>query len=114
MAYAFTANEQGYFEQPLFNVIYSYMEMASQGVSIDITFSTETEDVLIHKKMSEIDTNMERNGTNDPFILRMKIKNVMVTFESTPIGVIVNVYRYSNNALASPKIFKPTIVVINN
>lgn len=114
MAYAFTANEQGYFEQPLFNVIYSYMEMASRGVSIDITFSTETEDVLIDKKMSEIDTNMERNGTNDPFILRMKIKNVMVTFESTPIGVTVNVYRYSSNALASPRIFKPTIVVINN
>lgn len=114
MAYAFTADEQGYFEDPIFNVMLGYFELASQGVSIDITLSTIKEDVLIHKKMSEIATNVERNGTDEPFILRMKIKNVMVTFENTPIGVAVTVYRYSGNVLASPRIFRPTIVVINN
>lgn len=114
MAYAFTANEQGYFEEPIFNVMLGYFELAPQGVSIDITLCTKTEDVLIHKKMSEIATNMERNGVNEPFILRMKTKNVMVTFENAPTGVAVTVYRYSGNVLASPRIFKPTIVVINN
>lgn len=114
MAYAFTANEQGYFEEPIFNVMLGYFELAPQGVTIDITLCTKTEDVLINKKMSEIATNMERNGTSDPFILRMKTKNVMVTFEKTPNGVTVNVYRYGSNVLASPRIFKPTIVVINN
>ncbi len=113
MSYAFTANEQGYFEEPIFNVMLGYFDLASQGVSIDITLCTKKEDVLIHKKMAEIATNMERRG-DEPFILRMKIKNVMVTFEKTPIGVAVAVYRYSCNALASPRIFNPTIVVINN
>ena len=114
MTYTFVANKRGYFEQPLFNVIYSYMELASQDIFIDINLCTVNDDVLIVKKMSEIDTNMEKAASGEPYILRMKIKNVMLTFEITQEGVLTTVYRYSDEVLASPRVFNPTIIVINN
>ena len=114
MTYTFVANKRGYFEQPLFNVIYSYIELASQDIFIDITLCTVNDDVLIKKKMSEIVTNMEKSASGEPYILRMKIRNVMLTFETTEEGVLATVYRYNDEVLASPKVFNPTIVVINN
>lgn len=114
MTNTFVANKRGYFKQPLFNVIYSYMELASQDIFIDISLCTVNDDVLIHKKMSEIDTNMEKAASGEPYILRMKIRNVMLTFETTQEGVLTTVYRYSDEVLASPRVFNPTIIVINN
>ena len=113
--YSVTSNEQGYFDNFLFNVMLNYFEIKDDNLIIDITFCNKQDDLLIYKRMNEIDTNYEINHEGEIYILRMKIENFMIVFEKTEYGIIVTIYKYSKtDVFATPYVYNPTVVVINN
>ena len=115
MNYSVTSNEQGYFDNFLFDIMLNYYEIKDDNLFIDITFCNKQDDLLIYKKMNEIDTNYEINHEGEIYILRMKVENIMVVFEKTEYGIIVTVYKYSKtDVFATPYVYNPTVVVINN
>ena len=115
MTYSISSNEHGYFDNFLFNVMLNYFEIKDDNLFIDITFCNKKDDLLIHKKMNELLTNYEVNGNGEIYILRMKIENFMIVFEKTEYGIIVTVYKYNKtNVFATPYVYNPTVVVINN
>lgn len=115
MTYSVTSNEEGYFDNFLFNVMLNYYEIKDDNLFIDITFCNKKDDLLIHKKMNELLTNYEINHEGEIYILRMKIENFMIVFEKTAYGITVTVYKYNKtNVFATPYVYNPTVVVINN
>ena len=115
MTYSITCNDEGYFDNLLFNIMLNYFEIKDENLYIDITFCNDKDDLLIHKKMNEILTNYEINHEGEIYILRMKIENFLIVFEKTEFGIIVNIHKYSKtNLFESPYVYSPTIIVINN
>lgn len=115
MTYSITSNEQGYFDNFLFNIMLNYYEIKDDKLFIDITLCNKKDDLLIHKKMNELLTNYETNHNGEIYILKMKIENFMIIFEKTEYGITVTVYKYSKtNVFATPYVYNPTIIVINN